>query len=198
MSLPSGPTQFRHLASRRALVVLPTPRTPVKRKACAIRPARDGVRERARDVVLPDQVLEGLRAVLASENEVAHAPSAYNARERKESCRRVTAASGALRLQLLDELRHRDEEVLHEAVVGDLEDRRVGVLVDRDDDLRALHAGDVLDGARDADRDVELRRDRAARLPDLELGRGVPRVAGGAARADGGAERRRPAAREPA
>ncbi len=36
-----GPfAQLRAFASRRALVVLPTPRTPVKRKACATRPER--------------------------------------------------------------------------------------------------------------------------------------------------------------
>jgi integrase len=39
------------------------------------------------------------------------------------------------------------EEVSHQAVVGELEDRRFRVLVDGDDDLRALHTGNVLDGA---------------------------------------------------
>ena len=58
--------------------------------------------------------------------------------------------------QLLRQLRHDLEQVAHEAVVGDLEDRRLGVLVDRDDHLAVLHAGEVLDRARDADRDVEL------------------------------------------
>ena len=73
-------------------------------------PARDGVRERPRDVVLSDQVLEGLRAVLASENEVAHRPSAYNAPQNARDCE--PPAASALRLQLLHELRHGDEEVL--------------------------------------------------------------------------------------
>ena len=50
-----------------------------------------------------------------------------------------------------------------DAVVGDLEDRRLGVLVDRDDGARALHADEVLDRAGDAERDVELRRDGLAR-----------------------------------
>ena len=36
--VPDGPTQLRQLASSRALVVFPTPRTPVKRNACATRP----------------------------------------------------------------------------------------------------------------------------------------------------------------
>src|SRR5690242_3567379 len=35
---PSGPTQLRARARMRAVVVLPTPRTPVRMKACAIRP----------------------------------------------------------------------------------------------------------------------------------------------------------------
>ena len=35
---PSGPMQFSALAISRAVEVLPTPRTPVSRKACAIRP----------------------------------------------------------------------------------------------------------------------------------------------------------------
>src|SRR5580700_11336211 len=36
--LPSAPTQFKARARMRAVVVLPTPRTPVRMKACAIRP----------------------------------------------------------------------------------------------------------------------------------------------------------------
>ena len=55
------------------------------------------------------------------------------------------------------------EEVADEAVIGDLEDRRFLVLVDRDDDLGILHAGEMLDGARDADRDVELAAPRPCR-----------------------------------
>src|SRR6516165_996583 len=35
---PSDPTQLRARARMRAVVVLPTPRTPVRMKACAIRP----------------------------------------------------------------------------------------------------------------------------------------------------------------
>src|SRR5271157_5187031 len=35
---PSGPTQLSPRASIRAVVVLPTPRTPVRMKACAMRP----------------------------------------------------------------------------------------------------------------------------------------------------------------
>src|SRR5271169_5640743 len=43
------------------------------------------------------------------------------------------------------------EEIADQAIVGDLEDRRFFVLVDGDDDLRVLHAGEMLDRTRDAD-----------------------------------------------
>src|SRR5260370_23557581 len=65
------------------------------------------------------------------------------------------------------ELRYQLEEVADEAVIGDLEDRRLLVLVDGDDDLRILHPGEMLDGARDTDRDVEIGSDDLAGLPDL-------------------------------
>ena len=77
--------------------------------------------------------------------------------------------------QLGLELRQHLEQVADQAVIGDLEDRRLLVLVDGDDDLAVLHAGEVLDGARDADGDVELRRDDLAGLADLLV---VRRVAG--------------------
>ena len=69
-----------------------------------------------------------------------------------------------------------------------LEDRRFGVLVDRDDRARVLDAGQVLDRARDADREVQLRRNDLAGLADLQIVRGVARVDRGARCADGGAE----------
>src|SRR3954470_7695458 len=73
-------------------------------------------------------------------------------------------------------------EVAHDAEVGELEDRGVRVLVDRHDVLRGLHADLVLDGARDAGREVQLRRDRLAGLPDLagvRVPAGVDHRAGG-------------------
>src|SRR4051794_20416077 len=79
-------------------------------------------------------------------------------------------------------------EVADDAEVGQLEDRRLGVLVDGHDGLRGLHAGAVLDRTGDADGDVELRRDGLAGLPHLEAVRveaGVHRRPGGA---DGGTE----------
>src|SRR5499426_1198068 len=67
------------------------------------------------------------------------------------------------------------EQVGDQAVVGDLEDRGFLVLVDGDDDFGILHAGQVLDGAGNADRDVELRRHHFAGLAHLPV---VRRIAG--------------------
>ena len=91
-------------------------------------------------------------------------------------------------VQLRGELRHHLEQVGDQAVVGDLEDRRLLVLVDGDDDLAVLHPRQVLDGARDADRDVELGRHDLAGLPDLVVVRRIARVHRGARGADRGAE----------
>src|SRR5260370_3598676 len=68
------------------------------------------------------------------------------------------------------------EEVTDDAVVGDLEDRRLRVLVDRADHLGGPHAGQVLDRAGDAEAQVELGRDRAPGLADLEPVRPPARV----------------------
>ena len=86
------------------------------------------------------------------------------------------------------ELRHGLNRSADQAVVGDLEDRRLLVLVDGDDDLAVLHAGEVLDRARDADRDVELGRDDLAGLADLVVVRHEAGVDRGARGADRGAE----------
>src|SRR3954465_12230062 len=89
------------------------------------------------------------------------------------------------------ELRPGLVEVADDAEVGELEDRRVGVLVDRDDVLRGLHAELVLDRARDAGGEVELRRDGLAGLADLRRV-GVPAgVDDGAGCGDRAAERAR-------
>src|SRR5690606_7874220 len=61
--------------------------------------------------------------------------------------------------------------------------------VDRDDGLRRLHAGAVLDGTGDAQRDVQLRGHRGAGLTDLELVRVVAGVDGGPGGTDGATQR---------
>src|SRR4051812_1908682 len=73
-------------------------------------------------------------------------------------------------LRLAHRLRQRGDDlhhVAHDAVVRNLEDRRLLVLVDSDDRLRRAHASEMLNGARDADGDVELRAHLAACLTDL-------------------------------
>src|SRR3954462_8018226 len=82
----------------------------------------------------------------------------------------ATAMAGLrplLRLHRSGELRQDLVQVADDAEVGELEDRRVLVLVDRDDVLARLHADLVLDRARDAGREVQLRSDRLAGLADL-------------------------------
>ena len=105
-----------------------------------------------------------------------------------DRCPRRVRAAGVVGLELLRQLRHDFEQVADEADVGDLEDRRVLVLVDRDDGLGVLHSGEMLDRAGNADRDIEVWRDDLAGLADLIV---VGRIAGvdrGARGADRGAE----------
>src|SRR4051794_31121516 len=91
-------------------------------------------------------------------------------------------------LHRFGQLRQDLVEVADDAEVGELEDRRVGVLVDRDDVLRGLHADLVLDRAGDPRREVQLRRDGLARLADLRRV-GVPAgVDHRAGRRDGAAQ----------
>ena len=60
--------------------------------------------------------------------------------------------------------------VFHESERAVLEDRRVGIAVDGADHLRVGDAHDVLAGARDGDRQIELRGDLLAGLTDLPGG----------------------------
>src|SRR5881397_2047911 len=95
-------------------------------------------------------------------------------------------------LYLFRQPRHDLEQVADDPVITDLENRRVLVLVDRDDDLRRAHAGEVLDRARDPDRDVEGRGDGLSRLAHLIGVRPPARVHHGAGRSDRGAAAERP------
>src|SRR5947209_767563 len=79
----------------------------------------------------------------------------------------ASGSTAPLRLDRVDQLGDDLVQVAHDPQVGELEDRRVGVLVDRDDVLRGLHPDLVLDRAGDPGREVQLGRDRLAGLPDL-------------------------------
>src|SRR3546814_6774963 len=70
------------------------------------------------------------------------------------------------------------------AEVRDLKDRGVFVLVDRDDGLGILHARKMLGRARDADREIDFRRDDLAGLADLIVVGDIARIDRGARRAE--------------
>src|SRR5439155_19638758 len=74
------------------------------------------------------------------------------------------------------------------AVVGDLENVGVWILVRRYDHLARGHARQVLDRARDAESDVTVWRHRLPGLPDLLLVRPPSGVRDGARCAHGAAE----------
>src|SRR5690606_37689616 len=73
------------------------------------------------------------------------------------------------------EFRENREQVADQPDVGNLENRRVGILVDGHDRAGILDAGQVLDGAGNTDGYVKVRGDDLACLPDLQL---VGHVAG--------------------
>src|SRR5438105_8965510 len=79
------------------------------------------------------------------------------------------------------QFRHDQEQIAHDAVVGHLEDRRLFVLVDRHDGFAVLHAGEMLDRARDADGNVEIGGHHLAGLADLVVVRHVAGIDRGAA-----------------
>src|SRR6185436_3837963 len=86
------------------------------------------------------------------------------------------------------EFRHDLEQIPDDTIVGNLEDRRLLVLVDGDDGLAVLHAGEMLDRAGDADGNVEVGRHHLAGLADLVVVRHVTGIDRGAAGAEAGAE----------
>src|SRR5215471_10483523 len=99
------------------------------------------------------------------------------------SCSRGTATLLGL-LQLFGQSGHDFEDVSDNAIVGNLEDGGVLVLVDRNNGARALHADDVLNGAADAQRKIKLRCHGLAGAPDLALHRKPAFVADGSGGSD--------------
>src|SRR5271165_3779399 len=63
------------------------------------------------------------------------------------------------------------DRVCRDSIVGEVQDRRVAVGVDGEDEVGALDADAVLDRPGNAGGDIELRPDRLAGLADLPIGR---------------------------
>ncbi len=82
------------------------------------------------------------------------------------------------------------EQVADHHQVGELPDGRVRVTVDGHDGARRLDTDPVLHGATDATREIEVRSDGLARLPDLLVVVDPPGVHRRSRRADGATERR--------
>ena len=104
---------------------------------------------------LPEQmdgVIESL-ALIESNGIITHCYSFVNALQPQKNCIREDLLPQPC-AEGLCQRRHDLEQVADDAVLGDVEDRCVFVLVDGDDDLGIGHAGQVLDGARDAARHV--------------------------------------------
>ena len=70
--LPSGPMQLSARAMMRAVVVLPTPRTPGQHEGVRDPVQRERTAQDANHRVLPDQIIERRRPVFARENPVGH------------------------------------------------------------------------------------------------------------------------------
>src|SRR6266540_4295454 len=93
--------------------------------------------------------------------------------------RKIIWTSALRFLDFLCQCRDDLKEVAHHSHVGDLEDRRFGIFVHGDDVARALHAYQVLDGAADAQRKIEVRIHGLAARSDLPLHGQPARVADG-------------------
>src|SRR5690348_4630475 len=64
---------------------------------------------------------------------------------------------------------HDFEDVADDAVIGNFENGRVGILVDGNDGARAFHSNDMLNCAADAQSEIEFWRDGLAGAADLPL-----------------------------
>ena len=71
-------------------------------------------------------------------------------------------------LQLLRQLRHLLKQIPNQSNIRNLEDRRIGILVNRSNNLTILHTRQVLNSTRDTRTQVQLRCDVLTRLSDLQ------------------------------
>src|SRR5277367_2065900 len=116
------------------LPIWPAPTTPILRMLCAILSAL-----RPRDCVLDRSLTSTISFILL---------------RRSRLTRQFRSVLDFI--ELGRELRQRLIEIGDQSVIGDLEDRGFRILVDRDNNFRILHAGKMLDGAGNADRDIEV------------------------------------------
>ena len=145
---------------------------------------RDVLRQRRQDRPLPlvtardPRVARELHDPVAVEHERPRRPSVadpdhvvrLDARRREHDARVVGRHCVDVYLRACIASMSFGHDLVHvadDAEVGDPEDRRLAVLVHRDDVVGALHADHVLGGAGDAERDVELRLHDLAGLADL-------------------------------
>ena len=77
-------------------------------------------------------------------------------------CRGLDCAPSPLFSELSGEGGHHLEQIPHDAVVGNIKDRRVAVCVDGHDAVGVLHSHDVLNGPGDPAGDVKPGRDGLA------------------------------------
>lgn len=85
-------------------------------------------------------------------------------------------------------MRNNVKDIAHNTEISDIEDGGIGVFIHSDDVLGGLHAGEVLDCARDTERDIEVGGHGHAGLSDLGGVVDVACVDGGAGGPDGGTE----------
>src|SRR4051812_38630785 len=100
---------------------------------------------------LPRGLPRPCRGSLPRTPEASPPPPGPPVRSERTSCPSAGPGKSSF-FQLLHNIGDELEQVADQAVVRHLEDRRFLILVDGDDDSAVLHAGQVLDGAGDADR----------------------------------------------
>ena len=88
-------------------------------------------------------------------------------RRRSAGATAPASASRRLGLQTFGQSGHEIEQIAGRAIMGRAEDRGLRVGVDRDDQVRAAHALEMLGSAGDAERQIELRLHFSAGLADL-------------------------------
>src|SRR5258708_718294 len=133
-----------------------------------------------------------IAAILSSHRSDARSAPAHPLhKHRPESAPSTRLSQSSLLSELAErfgQFGNRLIQIRDQTIIGDLENRRVLVLVDRDDHLGILHAGEMLDRAGDADSDIKFRCHNLAGLADLPVVRRIAGIDRGTRRTDAGAE----------